>query len=38
MKEKTRMRDEIAKAHKVLVKERAKLSKLIRKVSIHASP
>ena len=38
MKDKMRMRDETAKAHKVLVKERAKLSKLIRKVSMHACP
>ncbi|XP_015773452.1 PREDICTED: uncharacterized protein LOC107351673 [Acropora digitifera] len=34
MKEKTRLRDETAKAHKVLVKERAKLSKLIRKIDM----
>lgn len=38
MKEKTHLRDETAKAHKVLVKEMAKLSKLIRKVSMHACP
>ena len=38
MKEKTRLREETAKAHEVLVKERAKLLKLIRKVSIHACP
>ena len=36
MKERRRVREEAAKAHKVLVKEKAKLSKLIRKVSIHA--
>ena len=35
MKEKRLLRDEAAKAHKVLVKQKAKLSKLIRKVSIH---
>ena len=38
MKEKMRMRDETAKAYKILVKERAKLSKLIGKVSMHACP
>ena len=38
IKEKTRLRDETAKAHRVLVQGRAKLSKLIRKVSIHACP
>ena len=36
MKEKMRVREETDKAHKVLVKERAKLSKLIGKVSMHA--
>ena len=35
VKEKRRLRDEAAKAHKVLVKQKAKLSNLIRKVSIH---
>jgi len=35
LKEKRRLRDEAAKTHKVLVKQKAKLSNLIRKVSIH---
>ena len=34
LKEKRRLRDEAAKTHKVLVKQKAKLSNLIRKVSI----
>ena len=38
MKEKTRLREETAKAHKVLIKERAEFSKLIPKVSVHACP
>ena len=38
MKDKTRLREETAKAYKVLVKERAKLSKLMPKVSVHACP
>ena len=38
LKEKRRLRDEAAKAHKVLVKQKAKLSNLIRKVSIHPHP
>ena len=37
MREKRNLRDEAAKAHKLLVKQKAKLSKLIRKVSVHHS-
>ena len=35
MKERSYLRDEATKTQKVLVKHRAKLSKLVRKVSIH---
>ena len=38
LKEKRRLRNEAAKAHEVLVKQKAKLSNLIRKVSIYTPP